>query len=188
MIKNQILIFEKFLDTKSIDQYLKFLNTENLWENNGDGIWNNRTINIRTMPENIQTSILDYRIRVKKQILDSYLINQNLYCDIFQFVKWNIGDLLYPPHADAEYASGKIHPFSYRNYSAITYLNDNYKGGEIYFTEFNNFRPKISPGTLIIFPGTLEYMHGVTEILEGTRYTIASFFTFDKTRHDGFPI
>jgi predicted 2-oxoglutarate/Fe(II)-dependent dioxygenase YbiX len=171
-----------------VNAYREFVTISNLWENNGDGEWNNRSINVKSMPLDIRESILDYRITVKNKILDFFEIKDNLYCDIFQFVRWRVGDKLYPPHADAEYASGKMHPFSYRNYSAITYLNDNYKGGEIYFTEFDNFKPKLSPGTLIIFPGTLKYTHGVTEIQEGERFTIASFFTFDKKWHDGYKI
>jgi predicted 2-oxoglutarate/Fe(II)-dependent dioxygenase YbiX len=186
--KNQILIVENFLNQRSIHEYYEYAVSSNLWESNGDGIWDNRSINISTMPEDIRISILEYRIAVKNKILNFFSITSDLYCDIFQFVKWRVGDSLYPPHADAEYINGIPHPFGYRNYSAVTYLNDNYKGGEIYFTEFDNFKPKISPGTLVIFPGTLKYMHGVTEVKEGTRFTIASFFTFDKTKHDGYKI
>lgn len=188
MQRDQILVFEKFLDQKLVDTYCDFITTSTLWEKNGDGEWNERSINIKTMPESIRNSVLDYRIKVKNKILETYTISTDLYCDIFQFVRWRIGDRLYPPHADAEHISGHPHPFYYRNYSAITYLNDNYKGGEIYFTEFDSFKPRLEPGTLVIFPTSLKYTHGVTEVEEGERYTIASFFTFDKSRHDGYKI
>lgn len=185
---NQILILENFLDSKLVNNFYEFVIKSDLWENNGDGEWNHRSINVKSMPDDVREFVLDYRIKVKNKILDFFSITDNLYCDIFQFVRWRVGNRLYPPHADAEYASGKIHPFNYRNYSAITYLNDNYKGGEIYFTEFDNFKPKLTPGTLVIFPTTLKYTHGVTEVEQGERYTIASFFTFDQTRHDGYKI
>lgn len=188
MENNQILILENYLTQELVDKFYEFVRSTHLWENNNDGVWNHRSINIKSMPDDICESVLDYRIKVKDKILDFFSITDELYCDIFQFVRWRIGDQLYPPHADAEYVSGKIHPFSYRNYSAITYLNDNYKGGEIYFTEFDNFKPKLEPGTLVIFPTTLKYTHGVTEVEQGERYTIASFFTFDQTRHDGYKI
>lgn len=188
MEKDQILIVENFLNQRSVQSYYDFAIFSNLWENNGHSVWNKRSINISSMPDDLCESILEYRITVKNKILDFFSVTDSLYCDIFQFVKWRVGNSLYPPHADAEYVGGKTHPFSYRNYSAITYLNDNYKGGEIYFTEFDNFKPKLSPGTLVIFPTTLKYMHGVTEVEEGERYTIAGFFTFDKTRHDGYKI
>ena len=36
------------------------------------------------------------------------------------------------------------------------------------------------PNTLVFFPGTLEYLHGVKEITGGVRYTLTSFWTFNK--------
>ena len=45
------------------------------------------------------------------------------------------------------------------------------------FPDKDNFEPKIKPGMLVLFPGTLEYLHGVKEVTQGVRYTIASFFT-----------
>ena len=57
-------------------------------------------------------------------------------------------------------------------------------GGEIYFPNKENYCPPIEPGMLVFFPGTLEFLHGVKEVTEGTRYTIASFFTRDKSKAD----
>lgn len=60
-------------------------------------------------------------------------------------------------------------------YATIIYLNDDYKGGELFF--FNkdlDLRPK--PGSLVIFPGNKEFNHGVRHVQEGPiRYVIVGF-------------
>jgi predicted 2-oxoglutarate/Fe(II)-dependent dioxygenase YbiX len=64
-------------------------------------------------------------------------------------------------------------------YAALTYLNDDYEGGEIYFPEYDmEIKPKA--GTLVFFPGSDLYTHGVRPITSGTRYAIMTFFTTPK--------
>lgn len=61
-------------------------------------------------------------------------------------------------------------------YAAILYINDNYKGGTLFFKnkENSDLRPK--PGTLLIFPGNEEYEHGVRHVEEGPiRYVTVGF-------------
>jgi predicted 2-oxoglutarate/Fe(II)-dependent dioxygenase YbiX len=44
---------------------------------------------------------------------------------------------------------------------------------------------KPAPRTLIVFPGTLFFLHGVRRVTRGMRHTIASFLTFDPAhRHE----
>jgi len=60
-------------------------------------------------------------------------------------------------------------------YAAILYLNDDYIDGELFFP--NNgleFKPK--PGSMLIFPGTAEYNHGVKHVGPGPiRYVLVGF-------------
>lgn len=60
-------------------------------------------------------------------------------------------------------------------YASIIYLNDTYNGGEIFFQNKNvSLKPKA--GSLLIFPGTEEFEHGVKEVEDGPiRYVIPSF-------------
>ena len=61
-------------------------------------------------------------------------------------------------------------------YAAILYINDDYKDGTLFFKhkEGSDLRPK--PGTLLIFPGTEEYEHGVRHVGEGPiRYVTVGF-------------
>jgi len=57
-------------------------------------------------------------------------------------------------------------------FTAISYLNDNYTGGET-FIEDMNVTPK--QGRVAFFYG-MHYAHGVRSIREGTRYTIPSWY------------
>jgi hypothetical protein len=61
------------------------------------------------------------------------------------------------------------------DYAIVLYLNDDYLGGELYFSKLN-LEFKFSKGSLVIFDTHDDYIHGVKEILEGpTRYVITSF-------------
>jgi hypothetical protein len=56
----------------------------------------------------------------------------------------------------------------------LIYLNDDYENGDLYFTNQDyHFKPK--RGTLVTFPGSLHYVHGVTPITEGMRYTVSGW-------------
>lgn len=60
-------------------------------------------------------------------------------------------------------------------YAAVLYLNNDYTEGQLFFPNFNKtFVP--DPGSLVIFPGTREYEHGVHTVGPGpVRYVIPAF-------------
>lgn len=95
--------------------------------------------------------------------------------------KWSVGDSLVL-HIDAptefEQFVGKSeeYPPSPILYSSIIYLNNNYQGGDIYFTRHNM---PISPpaGSLLLFPSNSMYPHEVREITFGNRYTFTLFLS-----------
>lgn len=60
----------------------------------------------------------------------------------------------------------------------LAYINDDFEGGEFYFPDFDyHFKPKA--GSILMFPGGLHYIHGVTEVTKGTRYTLSQWCLFD---------
>lgn len=61
------------------------------------------------------------------------------------------------------------------NISALLYLNDDYDGGEIRFTE-QDVSIKPAPGTLIFFEGDSSKPHEVEEVINGNRYNIVLFY------------
>jgi len=78
-----------------------------------------------------------------------------------------------------EYKKGsEIHPHSDHDpgiYGSISFnLNENYKGGEFKF--FNgNYTVPLSKGDALIFPADYFWVHEVTPVIEGVRYSINSF-------------
>jgi len=69
------------------------------------------------------------------------------------------------PHIDA------IEKEPFIEYSTVIYLNDDYEGGNIYFPK-QNFSCKPKKYSAIFFPGNdYEYLHGVSKIESGYRYT-----------------
>lgn len=60
-------------------------------------------------------------------------------------------------------------------YAAILYINSDYTDGELFFSKLGlELRPE--PGTLMIFPGTEEYTHGVRVTGPGPlRYNLPTF-------------
>lgn len=65
--------------------------------------------------------------------------------------------------------------YSQNVYSAILYLSNDYAGGEIKFSKLN-VELKPNPGTLVFFPGTEEFEHGVNPVLFGERTNFILFF------------
>jgi len=60
-------------------------------------------------------------------------------------------------------------------YAAVLYINDDYTAGELFFPKLD-LELKPEPGTLIIFPGTELYEHGVRPVGPGpVRYVIPVF-------------
>jgi hypothetical protein len=79
------------------------------------------------------------------------------------------------------YSKGEKYQFHYdgntrskRAISVLIYLNSDYEGGEI---EFSNFNIKIKPksGTLILFPSNYAYGHIAHPVISGTKYVIVTW-------------
>lgn len=68
----------------------------------------------------------------------------------------------------------------------IIYLNDNYEGGSLRFSEHGL---SISPaqGTMVAFDVGVDNLHGVDEVISGERYTmLASFDWADSVYPEGY--
>lgn len=94
-------------------------------------------------------------------------------------VRWLPGQLQMP-HADKELHSGpdagKPNDFPWYDLAGLFYINDDYEGGELYFPNQGiQFKPKA--GSAYFFPGDMNYIHGVTEVKSGVRYTVPFFWT-----------
>jgi hypothetical protein len=93
-------------------------------------------------------------------------------------VKWLPGQFQ-NPHADKELHDGEDaglpNDFPYYDIASLFYLNEDYEGGELYFPlQGVQFKPK--RGAAYFFPGDMNYVHGVTEIKNGLRFTCPFFW------------
>lgn len=185
-------------EVSTLVSYAETITERNLWDKSDPHpAWHDRYVHAGHLrrkevgfgePKDLEIFdlMVDIRIRIKNHIIDIRNLDVPLFADTLQLVRWVPGNEQHP-HADSQNQDGTPHPYDWRDYASVTYLNDEYNGGLIYFPD-HNIELKPVPGTMVTFPGTTEYMHGVSKVLSGTRYTMASFWTLDPTRADGLPI
>jgi hypothetical protein len=151
---------------------------------NGD-YWQGRTLMPEQIPDpSIRQTLRDLQSRTIDRLTAllaaEFGESPPIYSDLVNYARWPAGYEL-QPHADSENPGGAPHPFPWRDFASVIYLNDDYVGGEIYFPNLG-VELKPDPRTLIVFPGTLFFLHGVRRVEQGMRHTIASFLTFDAMR------
>jgi len=186
------LTVEDFLHKDECRELLDFLSSDHADFGSFDltaDYWSGRTLTPDRLTQNpVLDSFRGIRDRVVNLLhanLEVHLGPQPpLFADLVNFARWPPGYELHP-HADSENPDGVPHPFPWRDFASVIYLNDDYEGGAIYFPNLNiELKPR--PGTLITFPGTLRYLHGVRCVTSGMRHTIASFITFDESKRYDF--
>lgn len=97
-------------------------------------------------------------------------------------------DLSHPVHADnclldpeGKECWKEPPAYVYRDYSGILYLNDDFRGGSLFFTDIDtvtvtaNVHPKC--GRLVAFSSGKENPHGVRAVSQGRRCAIALWYT-----------
>lgn len=78
-------------------------------------------------------------------------------------------------HSDHTDFDGVPNAYERSKYATIIYLNDDYEGGELYFPEHGiDIKPKA--GAIYTFSGGIQNLHGVREVLSGTRYNLIAFW------------
>jgi hypothetical protein len=85
----------------------------------------------------------------------------------YHIVRYTEGQFIVD-HADAT-------PEYPRRVSALLYLNDDYEGGTITFTNINkSFKPETN--TIMIFPSSEEFSHCSDPVISGTKYAIVGLW------------
>lgn len=83
----------------------------------------------------------------------------------------------YDAHSDNEYwddANGAWVRSLDRDYSLLLYLNDDFEGGGLHFSNFD-LRLKPEPGMLVAFPSDHRFQHEAEPVQAGERYVIVSW-------------
>ena len=95
-----------------------------------------------------------------------YGINEGFYHEGYNMLKYKQGQE-YQSHYDGGTAIGRV-------ISAIVYLNSDYEGGHLEFTNFN-LKIKPEPGMLILFPSNFAYRHIAHPVTKGTKYALVTW-------------
>lgn len=127
---------------------------------------------------NLKKHIFDYRCLVNSLVNKLYELD--LYPEYTDIVYWSNGKSM-QRHRDDGYSS--IPNLSgVRIISSVTYINDNYLGGETYIkTEHGyDYVSKPKKGTVVIFKSDDTNVHGVNTITHGDRVTLPIWFCTNK--------
>jgi predicted 2-oxoglutarate/Fe(II)-dependent dioxygenase YbiX len=124
----------------------------------------------------------NFQKRATAMLGEFYALTSPLWTDTVQLNVWEQGSFL-PCHTDNSNPNGTPHSSAWRDFSSIVYLNDDYEGGELYFTAQDRMlKPK--QGMLVAFSAGYHHEHGVLKVTQGRRITMPAFYTFDKRRAD----
>lgn len=191
-----IVEIENFLTEEEVDRLVTFARNIWIWDQTETHVdehgnvvyeaeyWKDRVAtetSLYKMDATIPDFIRSLQARLKPYIMEHFKVE----CAPTSptIVKWNVGNFQ-NPHADKELhegdAAGMPNDFPHYDLGSLFYINDDYEGGELYFpVQEISFKPKV--GAAYFFPGDRNYIHGVTEITAGVRYTCPMFWTI--TRH-----
>uniref|UniRef100_A0A671N711 procollagen-proline 3-dioxygenase n=1 Tax=Sinocyclocheilus anshuiensis TaxID=1608454 RepID=A0A671N711_9TELE len=148
----------------------------------------------------LKSARLFYDVSEKaRRILESYfMLNSTLHFSYTHLVcrtaisgqQEHRNDLSHPIHADnclldpeANECWKEPPAYTYRDYSALLYLNGNFDGGEFIFTEMDakTVTASVKPrcGRMVGFSSGGENPHGVRAVTRGQRCAVALWFTLD---------
>jgi prolyl 4-hydroxylase len=146
-MSNFILIKDDLLNKEEMNNLINFYN-DNL----------KYVIKFRdTFPLVINNNFLNLQNKIN-DFLKIYLI------DWWQIVHWPLGSYQ-NLHFDKTINSTPL--------TSISYLNNDFTGGETFFEDQTIIHPKL--GRTLLFNGQ-EYKHGVKQVLTGNRYTLAIWY------------
>jgi hypothetical protein len=127
--------------------------------------------------------MMDKAAAARDAVARFYRLRVPIYNDLLQIVQWPVGHFM-APHADALEPDGRVHSMAHRAFGGVAYLNDDYGGGELYFTALD-IAVKPRRGMFVAFTSGFHHEHGVTVVQSGqTRLTMPTFYTFDAQRAD----
>ncbi|XP_038672064.1 prolyl 3-hydroxylase 2 [Scyliorhinus canicula] len=150
------------------------------------------------IPLHRATLFYDVSEKARKIIESYFMLNSTLYFSYTHLVcrtaiegqQDNRNDLSHPIHADnclldpdASECWKEPPAYTFRDYSAILYLNGDFDGGEFIFTEIDakTITAAVKPecGRLVGFSSGEENPHGVKAVTKGQRCAVALWFTLD---------
>lgn len=162
-----IKFVEDVLSKEEHATLLDYVNNRKLWVHEP---WDCYSVGMDQLPVNILNMLEKIFAIVHKKATEAYGVDINYFqtenIALFKFAK----GLVLHPHIDTDSAESN-------HIASIYYINDEFTGGELVFSEFNiNIKPK--PNSLAFFPGNENYLHEVKKITSGNRYSSSMWFQF----------
>jgi len=125
---------------------------------------------------------------------------EDIYAHLTTIVLWKPGQQM-SRHVDngSGFEGDQAKGLSVRKYTSVTYLNDNFSGGETFIrsdgktepsyrskpeygmpnNDFTDYISKPVKGATVLFSADEKNAHGVNKLLDGTRVILTSWFTTD---------
>jgi|LauGreDrversion4_2_1035121.scaffolds.fasta_scaffold276151_2 hypothetical protein len=118
------------------------------------------------------------QLQAVRHYCKTYNIGELRYWEAMNFIKYGPGQH-FQEHHDNGYSYNCI-------LSAVSYPNDDYEGGELFFRLQNlNIKPKA--GDLYLFPSNFMYPHRAMPVHSGTKYSIVTMLDYSAKYHrEGF--
>lgn len=114
------------------------------------------------------------QLQAVKHYCKAHNIGELRYWEAMNFVKYGPGQH-FQEHHDNGYSYNCI-------VSAVSYPNEDYEGGELYFRLQNlNIKPKA--GDLYLFPSNFMYPHRAMPVFSGTKYSIVTMMDYSEKYH-----
>lgn len=170
MTEHKIKVIDNFVSPEDIEVALSFFKV-----NNKKPFKNIPWVNVLEESDMSISFMKKYSDKALKAHKDIYGIEVPLYTFEGFFTVWDEG-FGTNVHSDNHIGAEKV------QLTTVIYLNDEYDGGEIYFPEIG-FENKPKKGQAVIFPtftADNPYRHGVKEISNAKRYTLALWHTSFK--------
>jgi hypothetical protein len=122
--------------------------------------------------------MLETRNRVLERVTEFFRLKAPIRQGPLQFVRRDVGAFMQPDVGNALRSVGRGRESSGGGLLGILYLNDDYEGGELYFTARNSVI-KPQTGLFVAMTAGFHHEHAVLRIQQGTGLTMHSFLTFD---------
>lgn len=118
-----------------------------------------------------------YRIMIAQLICLNF--RKIVFPHFTDLVLWRPGKKMAEHKDDGYEHDGDV--MSCRHFSAVTYCNDDYAGGETYIRNEHGGHYVSTPrmGSLVFYPSDERCTHGVNEVLNKDRITLSTWFTRD---------
>lgn len=178
--RNRIVEVPNFVSKSTAESLVEYFKKENRWGETAFNGSHGAPVQIgHTRPEEFglpDTVFTDINAKLQEAVTAVY--GKIVKPSSIHAQKWEIGSSANPHSDNSDFDGNPTEGFDNLKYVGILYLNKDYEGGELFFPEHDiSIHP--NAGSMYIFSGGVENIHGVTEITSGTRYSIVSFWDFD---------